>query len=103
MRQNQKYNNLPDAIFMCRTPWNRETDEPKGNVELIGAVSLRILLSNNPKVKRLKKGDFIPNTKARLQAENYGIHFSNINSDWGSIIPYMLKNSPPDASAYIIP
>ena len=103
MRQNQKYNNLPDAIFMCRTPWNRETDEPKGEVELIGAVSLKVLLSGNPKVKRLKKGDCIPNTRARLQAENYGIHFRNLNSDWDSIIPYMLKNSPPDTSAYIIP
>ncbi|SFP37079.1 hypothetical protein SAMN02910344_01211 [Ruminobacter amylophilus] len=103
MRQNQKYNNLPDAIFMCRTPWNRELDEPKGTVELIGAVSLKNLLSNNSKVVRLKKGDFIPNTRAKLQAENYGIHFSNISSDWGSIIPYMLTNPPPDASAYIIP
>ena len=101
MRQYQKYNNLPDAIFMCRTPWNRETDEPIGNVELIGAISLKNLLSN-PKVMRLKKGDFIPNTRAKLQAENYGIHFTNISSDWGAIIPYMLTNPPPDASAYII-
>lgn len=103
MRQNQKYNNLPDTIFMCRTPWDRETDEPKGTVELIGAVSLKVLLSGHPKVKRLKKGACIPNTEARLQEENFGIHFSHINSGWGSIIPYMLNNSPPDASAYIIP
>lgn len=102
MRKNQKNNNLPDAIFMCRTPWNRETDEPIGNVELIGAVSLGYLLSNNPTVKRLNKGDFIPNTRTSLQADNYGIHFDNIKSDWASIIPYMLHNSPPDSSSFII-
>ena len=103
MRQHQNHNNLPDAIFMCRTPWNKEMDEPKANkVDLIGAVSLSRLLSDDPKVKRLKKGDFIPNTKTPLQAENYGIHFSNIKSDWASIIHYMLENSPPNASAYVI-
>lgn len=103
MRRNQKNNNLPDAIFMCRTPWNREKDEPKGNVELIGAVSLGFLLSNKSTVKRLNKGDFIPNTRTPLQADNYGIHFDNIKSDWASFIPYMLHNSPPDSSAFIIP
>ncbi len=103
MRQHQNHNNLPDAIFMCRTPWDKEMDEPKANkVDLIGAVSLSRLLSDDPKVKRLKKGDFIPNTKTPLQAENYGIHFSNIKSDWASIIHYMLENSPPNASAYVI-
>lgn len=103
MRKNQKNNNLPDAIFMCRTPWNRETDEPIGNVELIGAVSLGFLLSNDPKVKRFKKGDYIPYTKVRLQAENYGVHFDDINSDWGSIITYMLNNTPEDTAEYLIP
>lgn len=49
MRQNQKYNNLPDAIFMCRTPWNRELDEPKGAVKLIGAVSLKIFCQTIPR------------------------------------------------------
>lgn len=103
MRQNQKINNLPDAIFMCRTPWDRDSDKPKGSVELIGSISLKTLLSPNSKVKRLKKGDFIPNTHARLQAENYGVHFRDLNPDWQAVITYMLKNPPPDASSYIIP
>ena len=50
-----------------------------------------------------KKGDYIPYTKVRLQAENYGVHFDDINSDWGSIITYMLNNTPEDTAEYLIP
>ncbi len=103
MRQNQAVNNLPDAVFMCRTPWIRESDSPEGSVELIGSVSLKTLLSPSKKVLRLKKGDFIPYTKSRLQAENFAINFRDLNSDWELIINYMLKNPPPDVSAYFIP
>ena len=100
MRQNQKYNNLPDMIFMCRTPWDRIADKPVGTVDLIGAVSLGFLLSDSPDVKRLKKGDYIPNTNTKLQAENYGVHFSNINSNWTAIITFMLKTFPPKNFGY---
>lgn len=44
MRQNQKINNLPDAVIMCRTPWDRDNDKPRGSVELIGAISVYALL-----------------------------------------------------------
>jgi len=36
----------------------------------------------------LKKGDVIPNTKARLQADNLAIRFEDINHDWDKIIDY---------------
>ncbi len=102
MRQNQTINNLPDSIFMCRTPWNRDTDTPKGTVELVGAISLQTLLSDNSIVKRLRKGDYIPKTKTKLQADNYAVNFSDLNHDWKVIINYMLKNSPPDTSNIVI-
>lgn len=102
MRQRQKINKLPDAIFMCRTSWDRDADKPKGDVELIGAVSLTLLLSSDPKVKRLNKGDFIPGTQTRLQAANLGIQFDDLNSDWNVIISHMLQTPPPDADSYII-
>ena len=100
MRQNQKINNLPDAVFMCRTPWDRDTDSPIGTVELIGAISLEKLLSKDPKVKHLKKGDFIPNTKARLQAENLAVEFDDLNHDWEQIIKFMINNNPTASSSY---
>ena len=104
MRQNQKINNLPDAVIMCRTPWDRENDKPIGAVELIGAISLFALLKNsNKRVIHLKKGDCIPNTKAVLQADNLAIRFEDINHDWDKIIDYMVKNMPPDISGMRIP
>lgn len=100
MRQNQVINNLPDVVFMCRTPWNRDSDLPIGTVELIGAISLEKLLSKDPKVIHLKKGDFIPNTNARLQAENLAVKFDDLSHDWTKIIKYMVENNPPDPSSY---
>ena len=98
MRKNQTINNLPDAIFMCRTPWNRGNDTPLGTVELIGAISLKVLLSQDPRVLRLKKGECIPNTKAKLQADNYAVNFEYLNHDWNAIIWHMLNNAPPTIS-----
>ena len=104
MRQNQKINNLPDAVIMCRTPWDRDNDKPRGAVELIGAISVYALLRNsNNKVIFLKKHDFIPNTKTKLQADNFAIRFEDINHDWDKIIDYMVKNMPPDISSMHIP
>ena len=103
MRQRQVGNNLPAAILMCKVWWNKETDKPTGVVELVGIVSLSRLLSGWPAVIRLKKGECIPNTQARLQADNYAVHFSNLCSDWDTAIGYMIHNEPPCKSAYVIP
>ena len=94
MRQSQKINNL-DALIMCKTPWNMDKDEPIGTVELIGLISMKKLLSSDPKVKHLKKGDFIPNTKSKLQAENLAVAFDDLEHNWDMMIDYMTKNPPP--------
>lgn len=94
MRQSQKINNL-DALIMCKTPWNMDKDEPIGTVELIGLISMKKLLSSDPKVKHLKKGDFIPNTKLKLQAENLAVAFDDLEHNWDMMIDYMTKNPPP--------
>lgn len=94
MRQNQKINNL-DALIMCRTQWDRDKDAPKGSVELIGLISMKKLLSNDPIVKHLKKGDRIPNTKRMLQAENLAVAFDDLEHNWDMMIDYMTKNPPP--------
>ena len=94
MRQNQKINNL-DALIMCRTPWDREKDAPIGSVELIGLISMKKLLSADPIVKHLRKGDCIPNTNARIQAENLAVAFDDLEHNWDMMIDYMTKNPPP--------
>ncbi len=94
MRQNQKINNL-DALIMCRTPWDRDRDTPIGTVELVGLISMQKLLSNNPVVKHLRKGDYIPNTNSRLQADNLAVAFADLEHDWDKIINYMTQNNPP--------
>ena len=103
MRQNQQINNLPDAVFMCRTPWDRDKDIPIGTVELIGAISLKMLLTPDKRILRLRKGEYIPNTRAKLQADNLAVNFSDLNHDWDMIIHHMIENSPPDNSSYHIP
>lgn len=80
---------------MCRTQWDRDKDAPKGSVELIGLISMKKLLSSDPKVKHLKKGDFIPNTKSKLQAENLAVAFDDLEHNWDMMIDYMTNNPPP--------
>lgn len=91
-RQRQK--KLPNAFFMCRTPWNRDNDIPKGMVEICGALSLKGLCSGSPMIRTLRKGDLIPGTTTHLQADNYGIKFNNLNHDWDNIIYTMLTSKP---------
>ena len=102
MRKNQPINNLPDAVIMCRTPWDIDNDSPLGTVELVGTISLKSLLSSDQRIKRLKKGECIPGTRVRLQAENLAVHFNDLSHDWDQIIQYMLDNQPPEKSSYVI-
>lgn len=96
----QKNGDLPHVFFMCKTSWDMETDTPNGVVQLIGSISTGRLKAENPSVVVLRKGDFIPKTNTRLQADNFGVEFNNLNSDWHSVISYMLNNNPPDLSNY---
>lgn len=102
MRSEQSLNNLPDVILMCQTPWHEDTDEPEGSVAIIGTISLTRLLSVDPKVLRLGKNEYIPGTRTRLLAENYGVHFRDLCRDFSTTIPYLLHNHPPDPSSYRI-
>ena len=93
MRLNQKTGTL-DALIMCRTPWDMDKDKPAGTVELVGLISINKLLSADPSVLHLKKGDFIPNTKSKLQADNLAVAFDDLEHDWDKLIAYMKKNPP---------
>ena len=96
----QKQGKLPHAFFMCKTRWNMESDEPTGEVELVGSISLNKLKANESKVVTLKKGQYIPRTRTRLQADNFGVLFEKLNRNWDEVIGYILHHSPPDISDY---
>lgn len=96
----QKQGELPHAFFMCKTDWDMKLDQPKGSVDLVGCISLNKLKAGMPNVRVLRKGDCIPGTHTRLQADNFGVEFNDLEKDWVKIIEFMLSNSPPDLSKY---
>lgn len=98
MRQRQSIDNIPDAIFMCRTRWDMEKDEPTGSVELIGCTSINNLVKNGTRIKR---GSLLPNTSVKMMADNFGIRIDELNHDWEQIISHMLVSNPPQH--YLIP
>ena len=87
-----KEHNLPDAIIMCKVPWNEEEDLPKCRaVDIVGCVSIKKLLHSKSGILRIKKGDCIPGTKCVLQADNYVIHFDDL-TDIKKSAKYMIKS-----------
>lgn len=96
----QKQGKLPHAFFMCKTQWNTDTDTPTGVVELIGSISLNRLVANHPNIYCIRKGQQLPGTRAFLQADNFGVKFENLNSNWTETINYILTNPAPDLSNY---
>ena len=96
----QKQGELPHTFFMCKTAWNMKKDVPLGDVYLVGSISCGRLRKGYKNVVTLKKGDYIPKTNTRLQADNFGVEFDNLNHDWKTVINYMLNHNPPDMSNY---
>ena len=96
----QKQGELPHAFFMCKTAWDIEKDEPLGTVELVGSISLNKLKAGVPNVRTIRKGEYLPGTKTRLQADNFGVEFRHLNGDWKEVIEYIVGNPPPDLSNY---
>jgi len=96
----QKDRNLPHMFVMASVKWNRDSDTPIGKVDLIGSASINKMRLGVPNTMVLMKGDCIPNTKTQLQADNFAIHFDNLNPDWDLIINYVLNNNPPDLEDY---
>lgn len=90
----QKDKDLPHLLIMFSVCWNRETDSPTGFVDLVGFISLKALNRGVKDTLVLRKGDNIPNTSTRLQADNYGIHFKNLNKNWDESIRFIRENPP---------
>lgn len=96
----QKQDKLSHLYVMAIVDWNRNCDMPSRRVEMVGCASVMKLRPGVPTTLVLRKGSCIPGTNTRLQADNYGIVFSELEKDWESVIHYITTHSPPDLSNY---
>lgn len=96
----QREDNLSHLYVMASVHWDRDTDSPTGTVDLVGCALINSLMPGVEKTKILRKGDYIPNTHTKLQADNYGIHFDNLITNWDNIIERITSEPPPDTSNY---
>lgn len=96
----QKQGKLSHLYVMASVDWDRGRDLPHRDVELVGCASIQRLKPGQPSVEILRKGTCIPGTKTLLQADNYGIPFQALETDWDSVMRYILAHDPPDLSLY---
>lgn len=96
----QKEGRLSHLYVASSVFWNREQDVPTGKVDIVGCASIQRLKPDVKGTLVLRKGDYIPNTNMRLQADNYAIHFNDLEKDWNKVISFILQNNPPDVSDY---
>ena len=93
-RQQEK--RLSHVYVMFSVGWDRERDLPNRYVKYAGAITLRALNNNNDWIdtKILRKGECIPGTNARLQADNYGIEFNELNKNLDGLVHTMQNRKP---------
>lgn len=91
----QKDNKLSHLYVMFSVDWDRNTDSPTGRVRFEGAASLSKLREGVSTTHVLRKGSVLPGTKnTRLQADNYGIKFNDLNKDPDEVMRYLLAAPP---------
>ena len=91
----QRDNNLSHVYAMFSVDWDREADRPTGRVSYEGAASLEKLRADCKTTKTLRKGDTLPGTKTKLQADNYGIHIRDLYKHLNHFVDYLQSNKPP--------
>lgn len=92
----QVENRLSHVYTMFSVGWDRDADLPTGIAKYAGAVTIRAL-SDNPgyiNTLTLRKGELLPGTRMRLQADNYGIEFNDLNRNLGGLVQWMQNNRP---------
>jgi len=96
----QKSAALPHLFTMAAVGWERGANAPTGFVELVGSAHVYRVKADAPNVRVFKKGECIPNTNVRLQADNFGIQFEHLEQDWNKVIKHILENAPPKLDLY---
>lgn len=92
----KKQNLVSDIYLMCIVDWDRNIDAPTGGVDIVGVISNEKLTTHKDqkKIKVLRKGEYIPGTKTRLQADNYGIHKDDLFNNWDEFIDHITTHKP---------
>ena len=90
----QRENKLSHVYMMFTVGWNRETDMPTGRVSYEGAITLNWLKRDFPSTTVLRKDKKLPGTSTDLQADNYGIHFENLNRNLDGLVERMKRYQP---------
>lgn len=93
----QKDNNLSHVYVMFSVDWDRDSDLPTGKVSYEGAVSLEKLRKGIETTHILRKGTYIPGTRTRLQADNYGIQFKNLYKHLNHLVGFLTESPPPES------
>lgn len=92
----QLENRLSHVYAMFSVGWDRNADCPNRHASYVGAVTLRALSDNLNWIdtQSLRKGECIPGTSRRLQADNYGIRFDSLNKDLDGLVRVMRQRKP---------
>lgn len=98
----QRDKDLSHLFVMASVSWDRDTDRPTGKVDLVGSASILKLQRNQKKTVVIRKGELLPNTRSqvKLQADNYGIKFEDLEHNWKFVINYILTHEPPALDDY---
>lgn len=96
----QRDNDLSHLYVMASVAWDRETDSPVGTVDLIGCASINRLKPDEELTTIIRKGETLPGTRTAMQADNYGIRFNQLTTDWDFIINKITTEPPPDTDDY---
>lgn len=95
-----KDDDLSHLYVVASVKWDRNEDLPQNEVNFVGYASINRLKPNVDKTLILRKGDYIPGTSTRLQADNYGIKFNDLRYDWDWLLNKILKEEPPNTDDY---
>lgn len=92
----QKGNNLSHIYAMFTVGWNRSTNQPDGTACFKGVVSLKKLNNTTETTKVLHKGRYLPGVQSKvpLQADNYGILFEDLCTDFDVLVKALMKAPP---------
>lgn len=98
----QKDKDLSHLFVMASVFWDRVNDIPTGKVNLIGYASILKLQDGISTTQILRKGSLLPETRnpVALQADNFGIKFEDLESNWDFVINYILNHKPPTLDDY---
>lgn len=89
----KEHGESPDFFVLASTAWNMQTDNPKNLVALKGYAHISEMNKDIPKTLLLKKGNFIPNTYAKLQADNFARNASDLNDKWNMLFSKLKKEN----------